>query len=106
MRILLDETLDCRLDRSLPGHEVRSLAHLGWSGIQDRELLELARRAFDVLLTTDGTLRQARRAAKRPLAIVALQARSSRLPDTRPLMGKVLKLLPVLQPGKVMMVSA
>jgi predicted nuclease of predicted toxin-antitoxin system len=32
MRILLDECLDWRLGRELPGHEVESVPQRGWAG--------------------------------------------------------------------------
>lgn len=34
MRILLDESLPRPLARLLPGHEVRTVAEMGWSGIE------------------------------------------------------------------------
>ncbi|MEX1114986.1 MAG: hypothetical protein WEB53_07035 [Akkermansiaceae bacterium] len=42
MRILLDENLDWRLRRFLPGHEVDSVAYIGWSGIKNGLLLRQA----------------------------------------------------------------
>jgi hypothetical protein len=52
MRLLLDENLDWRLGRSLPGHQVESVPLLGWAGIQNGELLRKAVEArFDVLVT-------------------------------------------------------
>lgn len=40
------------------------------------------------------------------IAIIALRARSNRLADTRPLMPKVLAVLPTVQPGTLTVVSA
>lgn len=55
MRILLDENLDWRLRRHLPGHEVDSVTYIGWSGIKNGVLLRRAAEAgYDVLLTMDG----------------------------------------------------
>jgi hypothetical protein len=42
MRILLDENLDWRLGRDLPGHRVESVPLLGWAGISNGELLAKA----------------------------------------------------------------
>ena len=42
MRILLDENLDWRLRRDLPGHEVEPVPLLGWAGIHNGELLRKA----------------------------------------------------------------
>ncbi len=32
MRLLLDENLDWRLVHDLPGHEIKSVAQIGWAG--------------------------------------------------------------------------
>jgi predicted nuclease of predicted toxin-antitoxin system len=44
MRLLLDEKLDWRLGRHLPGHQAQaeSVPLLGWAGIQNGELLRKA----------------------------------------------------------------
>ena len=58
MRILLDENLDWRLGRDLPGHSTESVPLIGWAGIENGELLAKAAEArFDVLLTMDQELR-------------------------------------------------
>jgi len=105
MRILLDENLDWRLKRSLPGHEIESVQKNGWAGTKNGELLALADQAFDVFVTMDGNIEFQQNYARLRLAIVALRARSNRLRDTEPLMPKVLALLPVLQPGTITVVE-
>ena len=42
MRILLDENLDWRLRRELPGHVVESVPLIGWAGIQNGAFLKRA----------------------------------------------------------------
>lgn len=42
MRILIDENLDWRLRRHLPGHEVDTVGYIGWSGITNGTLLKQA----------------------------------------------------------------
>ena len=49
MRILLDESLPRPLARLLPEHEVRTVAAMGWTGIRNSELLQLAAGEFDAL---------------------------------------------------------
>ena len=57
MRILLDENLDWRLSRGLLGHEVESVARLGWAGIQNGILLKkAAETGFEVLITMDSNM--------------------------------------------------
>jgi predicted nuclease of predicted toxin-antitoxin system len=41
MRILLDECLPRRLRRELPGHDVRTVPEMGWSGKKNGALLSL-----------------------------------------------------------------
>jgi predicted nuclease of predicted toxin-antitoxin system len=105
LRILLDENLDWRLRRELPGHTVESVPLIGWAGLTNGELLAHAERRFDVLITMDEGLAHQRNLAKHKIAVLVLHARSNRLADTRPLMAKVLALLGTITPGNVTMVS-
>lgn len=50
MRVLLDECVDWRLARDLAGHEVKATHQMGWSGIQNGELLSLAAKQFEVVI--------------------------------------------------------
>src|SRR6266446_1761195 len=102
MRLLLDENLDWRLGRSLPGHQVESVPLLGWAGIQNGELLRKAVEArFDVLVTMDSNMVHQQNLGRYAIAVVALRANSNRLADTSPLMPALLALLPQLNPGTV-----
>ena len=88
MRVLLDENLDWRLGRALPGHDVESVTRLGWAGIQNGLLLKKAQEAdFDVLLTMDSNISFQQKLIGHPIKIVVLRARSNRLTDTSPLIG-------------------
>jgi predicted nuclease of predicted toxin-antitoxin system len=106
VRILLDENLDWRLERFLPGHEVKSVPRLGWAGLKNGKLLTRAQENFDVLITMDSSMVAEQNLARFRIAIVALRAPSNRLADTSPLIPKVLALLPTLKPGKVARVMA
>jgi predicted nuclease of predicted toxin-antitoxin system len=105
MRILLDENLDWRLKRSLPGHEVESVQLNGWSGVKNGKLLSLAEQSFDVFITMDGNIQFQQNYSKLKLILVALGAPSNRLNDTAPLMSKVLAPLPNLSPGTLTVIS-
>ena len=105
MRILLDENLDWRLERFLPGHAVSSVPRIGWAGLKNGKLLARARDDFEVLITMDGSMAAQLNPATLQLAIVALRAPTNRLADTSPLMTKVIALLPTLKPGSVVVVS-
>ncbi len=100
MKLLLDENLDWRLRRELPGHKVESVPLLGWAGIENGALLKRAERnQFDVLVTMDTNLPHQQDLRKFKIAVVALRAPSNRLADTRRLMPKVLKVLHSVRPG-------
>jgi hypothetical protein len=106
VRILLDENLDWRLEKFLPGHEVKSVPRIGWAGLKNGKLLaRAAQESYEVLITMDGSMASQQNLSKLKLAIIALHARSNRLADTCPLMAKVLTMLPTLKPGKVVKVS-
>ena len=106
MNILLDENLDWRLRRDLPGHTVESVPLIGWAGFKNGALLAEAEKRFDVLLTMDSTMVHQQNLARFRIAIIALRAKSNRLADTRPLMPKVLAVLPTVKPGTLALVSA
>ena len=105
MRILLDENLDWRLARSLPGHDVESVQKNGWAGIKNGELLARAAQMFDVFVTMDGSIEFQQNYARLRLAIIALRAGSNRLRDTEPLMPRLLARLPTAQSGTVSVVE-
>ena len=105
MRILLDENLNWRLERALPGHDVVSVQRNGMDGLKNGALLARASGEFDVFVTMDGNIVFQQNYAKLPLRIVALRAASNRLADTEPLMPKLLALLPTLRPGTLTVIT-
>jgi predicted nuclease of predicted toxin-antitoxin system len=106
MRILLDENLNWRLERALPGHVVASVQRNGMAGLKNGELLARASVEFDVFITMDGNIAFQQNYAQLPLRIVALRAASNRLVDTEPLMPQLLRLIPCLQPGTLTVIAA
>ena len=105
MRVLLDECLDWRLARGLPGHTVTSVQRMGWAGIQNGDLLELAEKQFDVFITGDRNLSFQQIIRQTGLSVVVLAGKSTQLKDTFPLMAKIAALLPGLRPGTFDMIS-
>ena len=78
MRVLLDESLPRRLARLLPEHDVRTVAAMGWTGIQNGELLRLAVGSFDAFLTADQNLEHQQNLDTLPIAVVVLTAPTNR----------------------------
>lgn len=106
MKILLDENLDWRLRRLLPGHEVESVAYIGWSGIKNGVLLRRAvEHRYEILLTMDGNMLHQQDIAAHRIAVIALRAASNRLADTAPLMPLVLEQLAAVTPGTLVLIG-
>jgi hypothetical protein len=104
---LIDECLDWRLSRSLPGHFCTSVPKMGWNGIKNGDLLALMKQErFDVFITGDRNLQFQQHVPAASVAIVVLAAKSTRLTDTLPLMPSVLAQLATLQAGSVTVVTA
>ncbi|MEQ1852089.1 MAG: DUF5615 family PIN-like protein [Chthoniobacteraceae bacterium] len=101
MRVLLDECLDWRLARSMPGHTVTSVQRMGWAGVKNGRLLALAEQQFDVFLTGDRNLSYQQDIPQFRIAVVVLAAPTTQLKDTLPLMPPLLAQLPQLQPGTI-----
>jgi hypothetical protein len=57
MRILFDQGTPVPLRHSLTPHEVATALEMGWSNIENGELLAAAEEQFDALVTTDQNLR-------------------------------------------------
>lgn len=94
MRVLLDECLPRRLKREFAGHDTRTAPEMGWASKRNGELLGLAVGQFDVFLTADRNLSYEQDLSSFDIAVVVLVARSNRLDDLRPLVPRVLALLP------------
>ncbi len=101
MRVLIDECLDWRLARGLPGHTVTSVQRMGWAGIKNGRLLALAEQELDVFITGDRNVSFQQDIPQFRIAVVGLAATSTQLKDTLPLMPPLLAMLPQLQPGTV-----
>jgi predicted nuclease of predicted toxin-antitoxin system len=105
VKLLLDECLDWRLRRDLTGHEVKTVHEMGWEGVKNGRLLTLAQADFDVFITGDRNLSFQQNLSSFSIAIVVLKAQSIRLVHTRPLMAKVLVLLPSVKPGTILTIT-
>lgn len=77
MRVLFDQGTPVPLRALLTGHKVATVYELGWSQLQNGELLREAELAgYEVLVTTDQNLRYQQNVSGRTLAIVVLMAAS------------------------------
>ena len=73
MKVLFDQGAPAPLRGALDGHTVDTAYELGWSTLQNGELIAAAESArFDVLVTTDKNLKYQQNLATRSIAIVVL----------------------------------
>ena len=96
MRVLLDESLPRPFTALLSGHEVRTVAAVGWSGKENGELLGLAADRFDALVTADRNLEHQQNLTTLPISVVVLVAPTNRLESLAPLVPELLELLQAL----------
>jgi hypothetical protein len=102
MRLLLDENLPHPLRHEISGHDCRTVAYMGWAGIENGELLKRAASAgFDALLTKDQGLEFELNLVDLPVAVVILHAPSNKLVDIRPLLPALLQALTNFAPKQV-----
>ena len=77
MKILFDQGTPVPLRGHLPGHEIDTAYELGWSQLQNGELLNATeQRGYEVLITTDRNLRHQQNLSGRELAILVLLSAS------------------------------
>lgn len=105
MRILIDECLDWRLCRALSGHDCASVHQMNWDGFSNGLLLQKAEQEFDVFLTGDTNLSFQQNVTSFNIAVIVLEAGSTRLADTIKLIPAILKLLSTIQSGQVIRVT-
>ena len=105
MKILLDECIDRRLAKNIAGHEVKTVPQMGWATIKNGELLALAEKDFEVFVTVDRNLSFQQHLPRYTIAVIVLRARSNRLQDLRPLVPKLLEMLPMAKGGEALWVS-
>ena len=107
MKLLLDENLPHQMRLELPGHEVFTAGYMGWSGVENGDLLLRATSGgFDALITNDRGLEYQQNLATLPLAVVVLLAPSNTIEAIRPVYPALLAALAILQPREFVKVSA
>ena len=105
MKLLIDECVDCRFAGTLSGHVVKTVPQMGWTAIQNGQLLSLAEGEFDVFITVDRGLPSQQNLSRRKIAVLVMRAKTNRLVDLEPLAPKVLVVLSKLKPGSIVVVD-
>lgn len=105
MRVLIDECLPKKLKHEMTGHFAQTVPEAGWAAKQNGELLRLAEREFDVLLTNDQNMQHQQNLKQFDLAFVVLVAPTNDINDLRPLMPSVIAVLDTITPGEIVYIK-
>jgi predicted nuclease of predicted toxin-antitoxin system len=106
MKVLLDECLPRKLGRLLVGHEVTTVQEAGWSGVTNGKLLARVAGQFGAFITIDQNLSAQQDTAALPFGIIVLRSRTNQLHDVAPLAPQILSALPMLLPGRVLVIGS
>lgn len=99
MRILFDQGTPVPLRDYLIGHTVETAFELGWSTLENGELLAAAEDSFDLMITTDQNLRYQQNLAGRNLSILVLMSTS--WPLLQKSIQQILEAIDRLGPGEL-----
>ena len=72
MRVLFDQGTPAPLRRALAPHAISTAFELGWSNLENGDLLRAAEGRFEVFVTTDQNLQYQQNLGGRQLAILVL----------------------------------
>jgi predicted nuclease of predicted toxin-antitoxin system len=107
MKVLIDECLPAALKGTLTGmgHECQTVRQAGYGSKKNGELLTIAERRWNVLLTSDRNIKYQQSMTGRSVSILILSAESNRMKDLLPLMPACAEALLAIQPGQVVEVG-
>lgn len=107
MKLLLDENLPHQIRLELPGHDVYTAAYMGWSGIENGELLKLAADAdFDAVVTNDRGLEYQQNLDALPVAVIVVLPKANTIEAIRPLIRDLMAALTRLCPCEFVKLSS
>lgn len=105
-RVLLDESVPRRIGFELDGHFVRTVQFMGWTGVKNGQLLQLAVEQFEVFITADQNLRYQQHHPEHQIAVIVLIAVNNRLQTLLPLVPDIMQTLETIEIGCVIEVGS
>jgi len=82
-----------------------TVREMGWSGVENGDLLRLAETNFDVFITVDRNLQYQQNLHGYKIAMILLVARSNRLESLQPLLPSILNALETIKIGDVVRID-
>jgi predicted nuclease of predicted toxin-antitoxin system len=104
-RLLVDECVPRQLLGSLTVHAPRTAQQMGWAGVKNGNLLELAATQFDVLFTVDKDFAGLADIVPSPIGVVILQVGSTDFDALLPHMAAVGDAISRVEKGRIVRVS-
>ena len=98
MRIVFDQGTPTPLRTHLIGHTVETAFELGWSNLRNGELLAMAEKSFDLLVTTDQQLKYQQNLSDRKLGVLVLMTTS--WPRIQLRIPQILEAIDHMSPGE------
>lgn len=100
MKILIDESLDIRLQKYFDEFVVRTVRDEQWLGLRNGELLNLAiDNAFDIFLTSDKNLKYQQNISNLKIIIILLNSKDNDISSHLPLIPKVYQVIKDINSG-------
>ena len=90
----------------LKSHDVRTVAQMKWKGIGNGELLALAAKQFDALISMDKNMPVEQDLSRYQIGLVLVRAPSNRIESLRPLVPAIEEALRAVRPGTVQRAGA
>lgn len=111
MRALLDEQVPVELAtfirQASKGHDIRTVADLGWKGLKNGLLLrQMTAAGFGVLVTIDRRIEYQQNIPRSGVGLVVLHSFRARIAELAPLAPDIAAALDVIQPGQVIHLRA
>lgn len=86
----------------LPGHEAVKVTFMGWNGVKNGRLLQLAADAgLDLFLTMDDGVEYQQNLRTLPIAVLIIKARSNDIDDLVPAVPVILDALTRVEPRTI-----
>jgi predicted nuclease of predicted toxin-antitoxin system len=101
MKILFDHCVDRRLRKHLSGHKIRLAKEEQLEDLKNGKLLQAAQQKFDVLLTTDKSIKYQQNLPQFDIALIVLRGIKNKASELVELIPAVLSTLETIQPGQV-----
>ena len=107
MKVLLDENLPHQMRLEIVGHDVYTVAFMGWSGVENGKLLQEAKaKDFDVFVTNDRGLEYEQDIATLPIAVAVILPHTNTIESIRPLLPALQSALAMLTPCAFVKIAA